>query len=57
MIVTHDYFTFNRAKTAFILQVVSYLATGQLATVGIYEELERQGNSESMTFETNGTKN
>ena len=33
------------------------MATGQLATVGIYEELERQGNlPESMTFETNGTQ-
>jgi organic radical activating enzyme len=33
------------------------MATGQFATVGIYEELERQGNlPESMTFETNGTQ-
>ena len=33
------------------------MATGQMATVGIYEELERQGNLPgSMTFETNGTQ-
>ena len=33
------------------------MATGQLATVGIYEELERQGNFTCpMTFETNGTQ-
>ena len=33
------------------------MVTGQMATVGIYEELERQGNlPSSMTFETNGTQ-
>ena len=33
------------------------MASGQFATVGIYEELERQGNlPSSMTFETNGTQ-
>ena len=33
------------------------MVTGQTATVGIYEELERQGNLPgSMTFETNGTQ-
>ena len=33
------------------------MATGQTATIGIYEELERQGNLPgSMTFETNGTQ-
>ena len=33
------------------------MVTGQTATVGIYEELERQGNlPSSMTFETNGTQ-
>ena len=33
------------------------MATGQFATVGIYEELERQNNlPSSMTFETNGTQ-
>ena len=33
------------------------MATGQMATVGIYEELERQDNLPgSMTFETNGTQ-
>mgnify|MGYP001337559498 CR=1 FL=1 len=33
------------------------MATGQLATIGIYEELERQNNlPSSMTFETNGTQ-
>ena len=33
------------------------MVTGQLASVGIYEELERQGNlPSSMTFETNGTQ-
>ena len=33
------------------------MVTGQTATVGIYEELERQGNlPDSMTFETNGTQ-
>ena len=33
------------------------MVTGQTATIGIYEELERQGNLPgSMTFETNGTQ-
>ena len=33
------------------------MVTGQLASVGIYEELLKQGNlPESMTFETNGTQ-
>ena len=33
------------------------MITGQLASVGIYEELEKQGNlPSSMTFETNGTQ-
>ena len=33
------------------------MVTGQTATVGIYEELERQSNlPSSMTFETNGTQ-
>ena len=33
------------------------MVTGQAASVGIYEELERQGNlPSSMTFETNGTQ-
>jgi len=33
------------------------MVTGQAASVGIYEELERQGNlPDSMTFETNGTQ-
>ena len=33
------------------------MVTGQSATIGIYEELERQGNlPSSMTFETNGTQ-
>ena len=33
------------------------MVTGQIASVGIYEELERQGNlPSSMTFETNGTQ-
>ncbi len=33
------------------------MLTGQTATIGIYEELERQGNLPgSMTFETNGTQ-
>ena len=33
------------------------MVTGQTASVGIYEELERQGNlPSSMTFETNGTQ-
>ena len=33
------------------------MITGQRATIGIYEELERQGNLPgSMTFETNGTQ-
>jgi len=33
------------------------MVTGQRATIGIYEELERQGNlPASMTFETNGTQ-
>ena len=33
------------------------MVTGQAASVGIYEELERQGNlPRSMTFETNGTQ-
>ena len=33
------------------------MITGQRATIGIYEELERQGNlPEVMTFETNGTQ-
>jgi len=33
------------------------MVTGQMASVGIYEELERQGNlPSSMTFETNGTQ-
>ena len=33
------------------------MVTGQMATVGIYEELEKQNNlPESMTFETNGTQ-
>ena len=33
------------------------MLTGQIATVGIYEELLRQGNlPSSMTFETNGTQ-
>ena len=33
------------------------MVTGQAASVGIYEELERQGNlRSSMTFETNGTQ-
>lgn len=33
------------------------MVTGQAASVGIYEELERQGNLPgSMTFETNGTQ-
>ena len=33
------------------------MATGQMASVGIYNELKRQGNlPSSMTFETNGTQ-
>ena len=33
------------------------MVTGQTATVGIYEQLEKQGNlPSSMTFETNGTQ-
>ena len=33
------------------------MTTGQNATIGIYEELQRQGNLPgSMTFETNGTQ-
>ena len=33
------------------------MVTGQTATIGIYEELERQGNLDRQTtFETNGTQ-
>ena len=43
-LMDYFYIQLQGKDSIYVLQVVSPMATGQLATVGIYEELERQGN-------------